>query len=246
MMNRWIVYSLAIGMCCMAGCVKERKIPVYLLKQVIVDDRVEGKALDTTAYTYDDQNRITTITDGAAPHKISFGLTYDSQGRVNTAKKFNNSGALVIEFDFYYTPNASGYYFYGVNHSPSDTAVFTFNSNNQVTRIQTKRSGWQLFTYDSRGNVITSDGFGADGSNNLFDNITYSYDTRRNPFSDTTPGNLFFMYVAFTDPSTLINNVVVKDADTYSYTYNNDGFPLKATVNTGTAIIPIYYNYTLK
>ena len=54
------------------------------------------------------------------------------------------------------------------------------------------------------------------------------------------------MYVAFTDPSTQINNVQVRDASVYTYTYNADGFPVKAIVNTGTASVTITYNYILK
>jgi hypothetical protein len=216
---------------------------VYLLNQQIIDDRVEGKPLDTLTYTYDNHGRITNIVDGTPPRRISFVLTYDDAGRVSVAKKFNSSGALIIEFDFYYTAEATGYYFYGPSHSPSDTAVFIYNDKNQIAKIQTHHSGSQLFTYDNKGNIATSDAFGADGSNNLYDNISYAYDNRKNPFSETAPNNLFFMYVAYTDPSTFINNIQVRDGDTYTYTYNADGFPTKALVNTGTAIVTIYYNY---
>ncbi|HZX58067.1 MAG TPA: hypothetical protein VFE54_05055, partial [Mucilaginibacter sp.] len=196
--------------------------------------------------TYDGSNRIIAINDGSHLDRTSYTISYDDAGRVNVAKKFSNSGALIIEFDFYYTAQAAGYYFHNATTSLSDTAVFTFNAQKQLTTIQTDHSGRQEFTYDNKGNVATSDAFGADGSNNLFDNISYAYDNRKNPFSQTASNNYFFMYVAFTDPSTHINNIQVRDGSVYTYTYNADGFPVKAIVNTGTANVTITYNYILK
>jgi hypothetical protein len=246
LMKNFLIYSFGLILCLAAGCKKDKQTKVYLLKQQITDDRAEGKPLDTTSYTYDDSNRIIAISDGSHPHQTSYTISYDDAGRVNVAKKFSNSGALIIEFDFYYTPQATGYYFHNATTSLSDTAVFVFNAQKQLTTIQTNHSGRQEFTYDSKGNIATSDAFGADGSNNLFDNISYAYDNSKNPFSQTAPNDYFFMYVAYTDPSTQINNIQVRDGNVYTYTYNADRFPVKAIVNTGTANITITYNYILK
>ena len=85
--------------------------------------------------------------------------------------------------------------------------------------------------------------------NNLTSTLTtnsQAYDDKKNPFSQTPPNNYYFMYVGFKDPSTHINNAVVKNADTYNYTYNAAGFPTKAIVDNGTATFPIYYNYIVK
>ena len=52
------------------------------------------------------------------------------------------------------------------------------------------------------------------------------------------------MYVVrIGNPSTLINNVVERDADTFTYIYNADGFPLKATIKTYLTTIYVTYNY---
>jgi hypothetical protein len=244
-MRKFLICGFGLILCLAMGCKKDKQPKVYLLKQEVIDDRAEGNPLDTINYTYDNSNRITAIHSGSAPNRISYTIAYDDQGRVSTARKFSNSGALIIQFDFYYTTEATGYYFHGASLSLSDTAVFVFNAQKQLTTIQTGHSGKQVFTYDSKGNIATSDAFGADGTNNLFDNISYEYDNGKNPFSAMPGGNYFFMYVAYTDPSTFINNVQVKDADVYTYTYNADRYPTQATVNTGSATIKIYYNYTL-
>ena len=228
------------------GCKKDyMDTKIYLLSQQITDDRADNYPIDTTTYTYDEHDRIIGIVDGSGSHKISFGIEYDNQNRVTTARKFDSNGALFIEFDFFYKPDTSGYYFYGPTHA-ADTAYFNFNDRHQVIKIMTKHSGYQTFTYDGRGNVATTQAFAQDGSSGLFDQISFAYDTQKNPFSESSSNNLFFMYIAHRDPSTLINNVLVKDADTYTYTYNKDGFPTSATINTGKHIIPVYFNYIIK
>lgn len=245
-MKKLIVYVMAVSICFAAGCKKNQQDNrVYLLKEQIIDDRAEHGPVDTALYNYDDQNRVIQIIDGVTPARVNIVFQYDNQNRLSVVKKYNTSGPFIIEFDFYYGPNGTGYYFYGPAHI-ADTASFIYNSKNQVTKIQTIHSGSQVFTYDGKGNIESSEGFLPDGSNGLYSATSYAYDDKKNPFSGTPSNNLYFMYVGYHDPSTHINNVLVKNADTYSYTYNAAGYPIKALVNTDQAIYPIYYNYIVK
>jgi len=244
--KNFLLYSFVIIICFAAGCKKDKQNnSIYLLKQQIIDDRVEGGPLDTTNYTYNDQNRILSITDGTAPNRVSFSFAYDSENRLSIGRKFNNSGTLVIEFDFFYNTGSSGYYFHGPTH-PSDTAVFTLNDKKQVTKIQSLHSGSQEFTYDANGNIASSTIFAADGTSNILDQNFATYDNKKNPFSQIPAGNNYLMSIVYQDPSTLINNVIVNNSDTYAYTYNSAGFPTKALVTTGNATFPIYFNYIVK
>ncbi|HTD99164.1 MAG TPA: hypothetical protein VK668_07735 [Mucilaginibacter sp.] len=245
-MKKVLVYSFVIAICFAFGCKKDHQdTAVYLLKQRIVDDRQEGAPIDTTTYTYDDQNKVTTIMTGLANNQVTLTFQYDSDNRISIAHKYSRTGTPIIEFDFFYTAEASGYRFFGPTHI-ADTATFIYNDKKQIIKIQTLHSGSQEFTYDGKGNITSSEGFAVDGSNGLFDKTSYAYDDKKNPFSATPPYNYYFMYIGFKDPSTHINNAVVKNADTYTYTYNSAGFPISASVNTGTAIFPIYYNYIVK
>jgi hypothetical protein len=245
-MKKFLTYGFILVIYLAVSCKKEsQNHKVYLLQQQIVDDRVEGNPLDTTTYAYDDQNRMISITAGTPPHRTNFTITYDSQGRVSIGRKFNNSGGLVIQYDFFYKADSTGYNFHGPI-GLSDTAVFTFNEKKQVIRIQTRNAGYQLYAYDDTGNVITSDGFDNDGTNGLLDHTNYTYDHQKNPFSKTPPGNYFLMYIAYSDATTLINNVARKNADIYTYTYNADGFPVSVIADVGRAKVPIYYNYIVK
>src|ERR1700739_2522263 len=98
-MKKLLLYGCLFAICVAAGCKKgDKTLKTYLLKQQITDDRAEGAPIDTANYSYDDNNRVTTITDGNGSNKITFALTYDDQGRVNTAKKFNSTGGLIIEY----------------------------------------------------------------------------------------------------------------------------------------------------
>ncbi|MDB5136124.1 MAG: hypothetical protein JWP37_2727 [Mucilaginibacter sp.] len=242
-MKKLLIYGFAIIICFTAGCKKDKQNKIYLLQQQIVDYTSVGGSFDTLTYTYDSKNRITTIKENTLP-VTSFNITYDNVNRVITASKYNGN-TLLIEFNFFYSANKSGYYFHGPNRA-TDTAYFTFNSKNQLTKIQANYSGSQVFTYDNNDNVETSESFGADGTNELGNKVSYSYDNQKNPFSDMPANNYFFMYVAYNDASTLKHNVVVRDADSYLYTYNTDGFPVSAQASTTTTTISILYNYIIK
>src|ERR1700742_4547331 len=152
-MKKFLVYGAALILCLAFGCRKSERIQkTYLLRQQIIDYRPANHEIDTITYTYDDHNRITIGTEPTEQNKGNYSISYNADGNINIARKLSDSGAVLIEYDFFYTPNSKGYYFHSSNH-PLDTAVFTFNDKNQVTRIQTKRAGYSTYTYDSRGNI---------------------------------------------------------------------------------------------
>jgi hypothetical protein len=243
-MKKFLVYGFGLILCLALGCQKGERIKkTYLLSQQIIDYRPANHLVDTITYTYDDKNRITMIAEPTAQNKGNFLITYDASGRVNTAKKITNSGAPVVEFQFFYTANSQGYYFQSPTHS-LDTSVFIFNDQHQLTKIQSQHAGYLTYSYDNRGNITTSHTVGDDGV--VQEDITYTYDTQKNPFSQTPSGNYFFMYIADIDISTLINNISFKNGNTYTYTYNSDGYPVKCTIDLGYAQIPVYYNYIVK
>jgi hypothetical protein len=245
-MRKFLVYGAGLILCLALGCQKGERIQkTYLLRQQIIDYRPATHPVDTITYTYDDHNRITMVTEPTEQTKGNYSISYDANGNIDVARKLSTTGATIIEYDFYYTPTAIGYYFHSADH-PLDTAVFIFNDKNQVIRLQTKRAGYSAYTYDSRGNIATVVGVAANGTNNLNDGVTYTYDTQKNPFSEIPPGNYFFMYLADNDLSSLVNNIQFKNGDTYTYTYNSDGFPVKGNINIGSAVFPVTFNYIVK
>jgi len=248
-MKKAFIYSFILLTGLVLGCKKDHKTNhTYLLSQQITDQRGDGLPIDTANYTYDEHDRISTITDGTLPSQVKYTIAYDNQNRVTTARKFDGSGNLIIQFDFFYRGDTTGYYFHAPTSSgPADTAFLIFDTKHQVTQIATKHSGSTVFEYDTKGNVSYTQNYSSGGATSVDNQTSFSYDSQHSPFAQTMRNNYFFMYVVrIGNPSTLINNVVVRNADTYSYTYNKDGFPTQGIISTVKSNIYLYFNYIIK
>ncbi|MBS1501546.1 MAG: hypothetical protein JST32_05760 [Bacteroidetes bacterium] len=233
-MKKIISYGWILTVMLAFGCRKDSQNPkIYLLDRAITDTRENGGGLDTTYFTYDDHDRVISVTDGIAPHKLTFRITaFDGQNRVLHGQKLDNNGTPVTQYDFFYGPDTTGYFFYAPSRVIADTSYITFNGNHQVSRIASKHSGAETYAYDNRGNIILTESYNADGSINIVNDGAYQYDTMKNPLSSTSRNNLFLMYIIFlNNPTTLINNVSDKNGYKYTYTYNADGFPVNGSVN---------------
>ncbi|HEY9001122.1 MAG TPA: RHS repeat domain-containing protein [Mucilaginibacter sp.] len=242
-MKKWTFGVLGLMLFVTFSCKKgERLQKTYLLSEQIIDDSADGVPIDTTRFFYNRENNLTLVksSDGT-----NYTMTYDDAGRVSVAKTINPGGVVVKEFDFYYTPAVS-FIEKAISKKP-DTAYFTFDSKGEVTEIQTLHGGYSTYTYDERGNIASLKNYHADGSISLYDESIYSYDNMKHYFSAIPHNNYFLMYILYGDASTNINNVVTKNADVYTYTYNNDGYPVKAIAKVvGHSLTPIYYNYIVK
>ena len=245
-MNKLLLGILGLMTCLAVSCKKGEPLQrVYLLKQQIIDDSPDGVPIDTTNYFYDDQNHLIRINEGLPESKIYFTMSYDAQGRINIARKFSSGGSLVKEYSFFYAPSV-GYFFHN-SAGVTDTVNFTFDAANRVTEIATSHGGYETYTYDNRGNVASLKNYTADGSIDLYDEAFYTYDSKNSFFSQIPPDNYFLMFELNPDANTLINNVATKNADSYTYTYNSDGFPVSAiAILVGRKPATIYYNYIVK
>jgi YD repeat-containing protein len=225
------------------SCKKGERIQrVYLLSQQIIDDRADGLPIDTTKYFYNNQNQLTLVKNGDGHH---FTITYDAAGQVDVARTINASGLVVKEFDFFYTPTI-GFITKVISKQP-DTAYLTFDDRHQLTEIRTLHAGHSAFTYDERGNVASLKNYKPDGSLDLSGENFYTYDHMKSYFSAVPRDNYFLMYILYPDANTGINNVVTKNADVYTYTYNSAGYPVSAKAKVvGRSLTPIYYNYIVK
>jgi YD repeat-containing protein len=242
-MKKLLFGVLGLMICLVFACKKGEPLhKTYLLSQQIIDDRADGLPVDTTNFFYDNQNHLTLVTTNNGQR---FSISYDAAGRVNIAKTINSNGAVTKQFNFFYAPIVG--FFVSERGKKDDTAYFSFNGKQQVTEIRTLHTGYSTFTYDERGNVANLQKYGADGIIDLHDEAFYSYDNKKSYFSQVAPNNYYLMYILYSDASTLINNAITKNADSYTYTYNNEGFPVKAMAKVvGHALTPIYYNYIVK
>ena len=220
----------------------ERLQKTYLLSQQIIDDRVDGLPIDTTNFYYDNGNHLTRVTTNGSQ---SFTITYDDAGRVNVAKTINTDGTIAKQFTFFYTPKVG--FVKKATGKKDDTAYFSFNDKHEVTAIRTIHAGFSTFDYDDRGNISHLQNYKSDSTSDLSDQVYYTYDNKKSYFSSVPPNNYYLMYILYSDASSLINNVVIRNADVYTYTYNADGYPIKAIAKVvGHQPAPIYYNYIVK
>jgi len=225
------------------SCKKGERIQrIYLLSERIIDDRADGVPIDTTKFFYDNRNQLILVKNSDGYY---FPITYDAAGRVNVAKTVNPNGDVAKEFDFFYTPTIG--FIAKIASKAPDTAYLIFNDKHQVTEIRTLHAGYSTFTYDERGNVASLKNYKSDGSIDLPNENFYTYDNMKSYFSDVPRDNYFLMYILYPDANTGINNAITKNADVYTYTYNNAGYPVKATAKVvGHSLTPIYYNYIVK
>jgi len=182
----------------------------------------------TNVYTfsYDSKNRLTQL--NSAYTSTIFKFTYDDNNNLLTAGLYDYSNQLDAIYKFSYTGNTVtvGFYTSG-GTSLLLTYTLTLNASGYVTTI----SGFDqpaTYNYDADSNITETkeDGGGV---------VYATFDDKKNPLSMTGAKNYYLMYF-FNEislyPSTFVNNELSIDQDTYTYTYNADGFPtVKTTVN---------------
>jgi hypothetical protein len=97
------------------------------------------------------------------------------------------------------------------------------------------------------GNVATTQAFKNDGSSDFSSQTSFTYDDKKNPWSQSYPNNYFYMYVVrIGNPSTLLHNVTVRNSDRFTYTYNDNGYPTGVIIYTALTKVFIDYKYITK
>lgn len=202
---------------------------------------------DRYSYTYNTQGRISRITEP------------DNSSYVNqqTSIVYNNDGLVAIQ-NLRFTGATSG-------TTTFITRTFEYNSSNQLISITEDNRSYvtrELFTYDSRGNIVqlirqtSSDGI------NFSDTRTtnYIYDNKKNPGIDvlnslTSASNFSYYYLYNIHTLDLgnyaffrlvyysTNNIISSHSTystgqsnrTYNYVYNDEDYP---------TAVEIHYSYS--
>ncbi len=148
----------------------------------------------------------------------SYTLDLDAHGKPLVSHEYSSfSGTKAEDYRTSYT--------YGSNNLPSR------EDNYDVTSGTATLSDYELFSYDSSGNVTKSLSY--DASGNLTSTETFTYDNHYN--ASYFPG--IFLSPQTWSPNNMTDDLYkdgsgnVISHNTYSYTYNSDGYPVSA-VNT--------------
>ena len=204
-----------------------------------VEYDTEGNIIKNGArtFTYDDQDRIETITQAVNPTTtIVFNVAYSSQGLPEVIYTNRDDGSGVIETaitHLEYNSNNMPIVITEINESvavsPYAKTTLTYNDLGNITQKFIERSNDALTFYD-------------------FSTDTYTYDNKKNPFALTISNTgisskqvlqqfigmntlgfssqVAHLRLYFNSPNNLLSIQDSFKTISYSYTYNDDDYPI--------------------
>lgn len=184
-------------------------------------------------YVYDTNNRLTSFTQvlPLSSYSREFSFSYNSFGKISEYIDVTNSETL--EKYFYNTEGSKL-----IRKETGDGEhIHTYTyENNQVTdnyRQTSVGTGWrEVYTYDSKGNVIELKSFSNTSDSNPIGTLSYTDKytySAKNSARSSIPKEFYF-------PFTYINNIETQQYNdgsvyTYNYEYNQDNYPTKVIGN---------------
>lgn len=225
-------------------------------------------------YEYDINGRVTRITTIYLPGGSSVVRTgtaafaRDAQGRTSSILYAPGTEATRAVLTYRGTTNNLDYVVLQKNQGSADivvdSMVFTYNAQDQLERTdqyyrqsngQLKKTGYQEYRWDARGNLLSKQTYQDDDSNGQFEaSIKYSweYDEKQNPRYSNDPAIFYWSYLWPTGGS--VGNVTRQlnhypanggpdDELSYIFQYNADNRPVLEIKNPGGTTVTKYIYY---
>ncbi len=242
-MHRWIVFILAAASILpFTGCKKDKRGGnIYLLSSTNYTDNSSNL---TDFYTYDSQNRLIQLY--SAQIAETFKYTYDDKNNLATVETYNSNNQLLGTDKYTYAANIIT----ATHNNPTPGVIgsytFTLNNLGQVIRLDFWDQ-YNIYTYDSKGNIATLTSFLSGGAQVYSDN--YTYDNNPNPWSMMGAPNLHLRYLTNNGNVGGVNNISRDSlyAGVTGYVYNAKGLPTYSSTPTsyyGNAVVN--YKYLVK
>lgn len=203
------------------GPVKTTK--TYLLSTVI---RHYNTGDETESFIYDDKNRVAT----RVLVNTTYKYFYDSSDRLTRIEISVIPRGLVVSYDYKYEGTTITETHTSADGSASGGYVFD-TSNGKITKIHFIDKSFILYTFDSRGNIIRYQQGTKPGD--MFDIGNLTYDEKKAPLSMAKGSNYQIAMSGFDPYYGLVNNILSDAFHTYTYQYNEDGFPVSGTRKRG-------------
>ncbi|QNL22339.1 hypothetical protein HZR84_10430 [Hyphobacterium sp. CCMP332] len=210
--------------------------------QVILTEFRDIAPGDTISYQFlaDNGGKVNKVMlEDSAIFEITFN--YDASGKITSANSEYDAS-----FNFTYTNDLITT---AIDDDQTEYTI-TYNSLKQIELIEYENEERE-YEYDSNGNLISD-------TENGNETEVYTYDNKNNPLKTLgLPDIIFYLLLDF-DPATAYstNNVLTEvdfsgEEGTYSYTYNNDDFPISANFieelsGTITSQLDLQYDYDCK
>jgi len=263
-MLRTIKYFLAFGLLSLCACKKDQpktNQTVAAIKYPLLSKLTVTTSTKTyvEAYTYDTnhfyKNNPIELRSEIAGKIVKFFYTTSQWGTslAETDEYDITSNQLIDVYHFNgYAASAptSGPYQMDVSvtNEGSGTVVrslgFTKTTLNGPVDLITNGPNTTDAYYDNSNNIT---GFNSGNWNGGAESITYTYDSNNNPLSLLATANDYLTFFAYAMPQTFVNNPLSISvggvSKTYSYQYNQYGYPTSALVSDGSKI---KYDYIAK
>ena len=186
-------------------------------------------------YQYDQNNRLIDIASTLAQSTGDEKIIYDSNDNVIESDNYS-AGTLIDKTTYTYSAGLITAHDVAVNLTINANDFMTLDNQNRVIKV-TYPSIYTTFSYNTAGNIASYAHYEQPSSPSPDVSESYTYDTHKSPFSNIK-GNFA---VAISNLVPEINNNILSytiiqmgtpvttTTVNYTYTYNNDGYPINRT-----------------
>lgn len=245
-----------------------------LLQKVEVIDMPQNKVYITELFSYDESGKTQRITSsfnfpsGGTNLNGVATTTFarDAQGRATSIlmEKVNASFTVLMVYQGSTIKLSNAKILRNQGSGPVllDSMVFTYNSQDQLARAdqylpqtngQLKKVGYQEFTWDTKGNLLSKQTYQDNDGDGVFEpsiKYNWTYDDKPNPRQYNDPA--IFYWTTFWPTGGSANNVLKQMNDypdnggpddelNYTFQYNPDNKPITETQVLGNSMVKYYY-----
>jgi YD repeat-containing protein len=230
---------LAIVTVLLAACKKSANNtpPAKKLKYLTQTTAVRGTTTFIAYSTYDDKKRLSTVKAGTSTTTYSYG---GSDNNLVYIESVSSSPSFRETIEFTYASDGTLSSAHDViyrNGALSSDIVYNYLVvNGRITEIHHEGIYVDKYTYDDRGNVINV------YLNKYNYNNVFSFDDKPSATTNGFPRYIINSSINFASPNNVVSN---KGGNTYTYTYDTDGYPTGAIITDPTgATTKTTYTYT--
>ncbi|KAF2510182.1 hypothetical protein EYY60_11775 [Flavobacterium zhairuonense] len=214
---------------------------VVLLKKEITTDSDGDKV--TTDYKYDGNKIISATVQGTTT-----GIYFTYTGDLITKMEFKYEGVVEQVNKYEYDSNGKLISFIRVEplEENGSKEVYTYNSDGSISITAYSGTDLAQTTADGTGKITFVNGEIDKIALTYGPTRSYTYDDKNNPYKNV----LGYDKISFTDGEAegILHNIVsvkngTKVTESYVFTYNGDGYPVKSVDTDGSGVATTEYFY---
>ncbi|MGZ5243356.1 MAG: hypothetical protein ACXWW0_05705, partial [Bacteroidia bacterium] len=195
--------------------------------------------------------------------EISYRFTRDNTGRITVIELYDESEKVIyVTFDYKADNTLNKAQVYAFDNGvplEANRLEFEYNSLKQISRMNQidpktgKLQGYDILTFDAKGNAIKSEShyINESGDDETMAINEYEYDDKKNP--QLAIGFPLYLDNVYDISQNNVTKEIEKDAQgrinrtvTHTYEYTAEGYPKSSTYTTSGSNVKSTYDYTCK